>query len=140
VQVLTGFLLTIPFQQRFAELETWLVEVYTAALVFGILATALMVAPVALHRGLFARGLKARLVAVGDACTRLGIACFGVSIVLASVVVFSFALHPGSGVWVGIALAVVFAGLWLALPLAMRVRPRTPTPSPRDPKEITDET
>src|SRR5215212_2416243 len=53
VQILTGFLLTLPFQQRFTELDTFQVTVFCIAVLLSSTATALIVAPVSYHRLLF---------------------------------------------------------------------------------------
>lgn len=66
VQILTGFLLTVPFQQRFEELTGTQREIYLVLVVLAAITTGLMVAPVSLHRMLFRRRAKASLVAVAD--------------------------------------------------------------------------
>lgn len=120
VQVLSGFLLTMPFQPRFADLPDWLRVVFLAALSLGILATALMVAPVTLHRSLFALGVKARLVEISDVLARCALACLGLSLTLATMVVFGLVLDPHSAIAVGVAVAAAFLVLWLILPWGLR--------------------
>src|SRR5689334_12186764 len=66
VQILTGFLLTVPFQARFETLTSFQRGYYLVLMVLAALTTGLAVAPVALHRALFRRHVKARLVTVGD--------------------------------------------------------------------------
>ena len=58
VQILTGFLLTVPFTQRFGELNDLQVGVYLAVLAGAAATTALVMAPAAFHRALFRRGAK----------------------------------------------------------------------------------
>src|SRR5215213_4013511 len=53
VQILTGFLLTLPFQQRFALLDDAQQAVYLTTVGFAVLATGLLVAPVSHHRSVF---------------------------------------------------------------------------------------
>jgi len=53
VQLLTGLLLTLPFQQRFTELSTLAQDVYLLTVIASIGSTVLLVAPVGLHRLLF---------------------------------------------------------------------------------------
>ncbi|MDY6999819.1 MAG: DUF6328 family protein, partial [Actinomycetota bacterium] len=55
VQVLTGFLLTLPFQGRFDILDGGMQNVYLVTVCTAVLSTALLVAPVAMHRLLFRR-------------------------------------------------------------------------------------
>lgn len=53
VQVLTGFLLTVPFSNRFTHLSELQLVTYLCIVLGAITATALLVAPVAFHRMLF---------------------------------------------------------------------------------------
>ena len=53
VQLLTGFLLTLPFQQRFTQLDGVMRTVYLVTVACSIGATVLLVAPVSMHRLLF---------------------------------------------------------------------------------------
>ncbi len=58
VQILFAFLLTIPFQQRFGEMvNAGLRQEYLATLLVTAMATALLIAPVTMHRILFRQGL-----------------------------------------------------------------------------------
>ncbi len=60
VQILTGFLLTLPFQQRFGDLDTFQTDVYLALVALAVLSTGLFVTPVSLHRTLFRRTARRR--------------------------------------------------------------------------------
>lgn len=53
VQLLTGFLLTVPFQLRFDDLSVTMRVVYIATTGSSVAATVLLIAPVGLHRILF---------------------------------------------------------------------------------------
>jgi hypothetical protein len=53
VQLLTGFLLTLPFQQRFDVLSGHMRLVYLATVGCSVGAAVLLIAPVAMHRLLF---------------------------------------------------------------------------------------
>src|SRR6201997_2027999 len=65
VQVLFGFLLSLPFTNRFSRLSGAQRDLYLATLVLAAVATALLVGPVAYHRLVFRRGQKERLVRAG---------------------------------------------------------------------------
>ncbi|HSD77775.1 MAG TPA: DUF6328 family protein, partial [Solirubrobacteraceae bacterium] len=58
VQVLFGFLLTVPFQQRFAETGSAQRTVYVVTLCAAAVATAFLIGPSALHRVAFRSGQK----------------------------------------------------------------------------------
>jgi hypothetical protein len=50
VQLLTGFLLTLPFQSRFAELHTFQQNVYLTTVACAVAATGFLIVPVLVHR------------------------------------------------------------------------------------------
>jgi hypothetical protein len=62
VQLLAGFLLTLPFQQRFGRLDDFQRDFYLALVVLAGVTTALVLTPVAMHRTLSGRQVKVRLV------------------------------------------------------------------------------
>src|ERR1700753_3199988 len=55
VQLLTGFLLTLPFQARFAGLGEFQQDVYLVTVGSAVAATGFLIAPVTIHRVLFRR-------------------------------------------------------------------------------------
>ena len=61
VQVLFGFLLSLPSTNRFTRLSPAQHDLYLACLVLAAVATALLLGPVAYHRLVFRRGLKESL-------------------------------------------------------------------------------
>jgi uncharacterized protein DUF6328 len=63
-QLTAGFLLTLPFQQKFAELDDFARRLYLVLVVLAALTTALVLAPVAIHRRLSGEHVKERLVTV----------------------------------------------------------------------------
>ena len=68
VQLLTGFLLTLPFQQRFDVLTGHMRVVYLATVGCSVSATVLLIAPVATHRWLFRRHRLQVLVSAAHRC------------------------------------------------------------------------
>lgn len=129
VQILAGFLLTLPFQQRFSTLDDVQRSAYLLSLAAAVLATALLVAPVSAHRMLFRQRAKRELVGFADAAARVGLVALAVSIVSATFLIFDVVVGRGAGVAAaGVALAVFLVG-WLVLPLVVRsrlgARPRT---------------
>ena len=53
VQLLTGFLLTLPFQSRFEQLTHFQQVVHLVTLSAAVISTGFLIAPVSLHRFLF---------------------------------------------------------------------------------------
>ena len=122
VQVLFGFLLTIPFASRFTKLNPAQRDLYLATVLLAVLSTALLVAPVAYHRLLFRRHEKESLVRVTNVLAIAGLVTVGLAVSCAVLLVVSF-VAPGAPAVVITAIAVVaFAGLWFVLPLSRRDR------------------
>lgn len=128
LQILSGFLLAIPFQSRFSELDPLMVGVYLTAVGFATLATMLVVAPVPLHRSLFRQHAKHRLVDLADATAKAGIAALAITVILVATLVFGFVAGPTAAIVAAVASTLTFAGGWLVLPLTRR---RLGTPADR---------
>ena len=132
VQILTGFLLTVPFSNRFGELTAFQKDVYLAVLAGSVLTTGLVVAPVAMHRVLFRQRRRELLVEWGNRFAISGLALLaltvaGVVLLVVDVVVGTTAGWVASG-----ALLLVLTSLWAVLPRVVdRVddRPHNPPPS-----------
>jgi hypothetical protein len=122
-QILTGFLLTLAFQPKFAELDGFQRTVYLVLVAAAGLTTALGLAPVLLHRELFRRQMKQVLVRTADVFLRAALA--GIAVVLAGtqLLVFDVAVDRRAG-WIACAATVVVVGLIAALPLWLRARHR----------------
>lgn len=73
VQILFGFLLAMPFSNRFAQATGLQLTVYTLTVLACALAVALLIAPVAFHRRIFRQGRKAELVRWSDRLARSGL-------------------------------------------------------------------
>jgi hypothetical protein len=128
VQLLTGFLLTLPFQQRFGQLDDRARDVYLATVSAAIAATAALIAPVAVHRFLFRRHARASMVKAGHRCALVGLMLLGLSVcgvlnVILTLVVSDTAGFVASGVG-----AAVYLCAWVVLPLALRERRTSEVP------------
>ena len=88
VQLLTGFLLILPFQPRFAELDAVMRTVYLVTVSCSIGATVLLVAPVSMHRVLFRRHRLETLVAVSHKYAIVGTMLLGTALAGVAVVIF----------------------------------------------------
>src|SRR3954452_19478255 len=66
VQVLFGFLLTVPFQQRFTTIDDFQRIVYFATLLLTAASAAFLMGPTAFHRMTFREGEKPYLVRLGS--------------------------------------------------------------------------
>ena len=120
VQVLFGFLLSLPFTTRFTHLSPGQRNLYLGTIVLAAVATALLLGPVAYHRLVFRQGQKERLVRAANIMAITGLATVGLAVSAAVLLVTDYV---ASGLTAGLITAFVtclFAGLWFALPLAHR--------------------
>jgi hypothetical protein len=123
VQLLTGFLLTLPFQQRFEILDHEMRLVYLTTVACSIAATVLLVAPVGMHRLLFRRHRLSVLVSAAHRCAYSGLVLLGLALVGMTMVIFdAVAGRTAAFVAGGLSLAA-FAVAWLVVPLCMRTVP-----------------
>jgi hypothetical protein len=122
IQILTGFLLTLPFQSRFDELDDAQVLVYLCLVCLSALITALVLSSVNLHRVLFGLRVKATLVQHTAVIIRATIALVG--LVLAGTVWLIFDLVVGrtAGLVVAGSILLVVLLLWVVYPFALRRR------------------
>ncbi len=122
VQLLTGLLLTVPFQARFTELLTYQRVIYLIALSLSVLATGLLLSPVVLHRILFRQHARQVLVSAGQRLALTGLGTLGVAVVGVLVLIFDVVMGPTGGIVAGAATFCVFLALWVLGPLVMRRR------------------
>jgi hypothetical protein len=121
VQLLTGFLLTLPFQPRFDVLDDSMRVVFLASVSCAVAATVLLVAPVGLHRVLFRQHRLASLVAAAHRLAYAGLLLLGAALVGMTTLVFdAVAGHLTAYIAAGVATAA-FATFWVLMPLMIRV-------------------
>lgn len=119
VQVLAGFLLTLPFSQRFASIDSTQKVLFLVAFSLAVLTVGLMTAPVALHRFLFGRHKKGVLVRMADRVAKAAIASMGLTLVVVVVLIFSVVVDY-TAAWIAGALVLTFyTATWLVLPLGL---------------------
>jgi MFS family permease len=134
VQVLFGFLLSLPFTNRFTKMSPGQRDLYLASLVLAAVATALLLGPVAYHRLVFRRGMKEGLVRAASVMAIIGLAVVGLAVSVSVLLVTSFV---ASGLTAGLITALVacmFGLLWFAFPLVRRrlLRPASGFLCPRE--------
>jgi hypothetical protein len=120
VQILTGFLLTVPFTQRFVDLSAFQRNTYLAVLCGAVFATGLIIAPVAFHRTLFRQGEKEWLVNAANWAARAGLAALALTTSGVVFLVFDVVISRTASVIAGSVAAVFFAVLWAVFPLLRR--------------------
>ncbi len=120
VQILTGFLLTVPFTSRFTDLAQSQKLVYLAVLSGAVLATALLVAPVAFHRMLFRRGEREWIVSAANRSARAGLVMLGATTSGVVWLVFDVVTTRVAATAAGGISLLVFTMLWIVVPVQSR--------------------
>ena len=124
-QIVSGFLLTLAFQQRFAELNGFQTGTYLGLVLLAAACTAFGLAPVALHRTLFGRHEKPETVATADALLRTTLIL--VALLTTGVVFFVFEVTVGlaPAIAAGVLVLLLMVVLLGALPRIVRSRGRS---------------
>lgn len=130
VQILFAFLLALAFTQRFARVTTFERDIYFASLLLSAAAGGLLMAPAAMHRIMFRRGLKDVLVNVASRMALAGVTALGFA-VSGSVLLVSDVLFGHTVAWVTTVGVTLWLGfLWYLLPLRIRSLTRIPLDDP----------
>jgi hypothetical protein len=122
VQLLTGFLLTLPFQQRFTTLTTTERNVYLATAAASIAATAFLQAPVIVHRALFQQHRRKETVMVAHRLAIVGMVLLALAILGVTYLIPSVVLGTTAAVVALVCGLVLLLALWVTLPLTARMR------------------
>jgi hypothetical protein len=120
VQLLTGFLLTLPFQQRFTTLASGERAVYLATGACSIVATVFLQAPVVVHRFLFRRHQRAETVRLAHRLAFVGIFMLGWAVIGVSCLIPSVLFNLGVGGIVALCVFLLIVALWGVLPATAR--------------------
>ncbi|MFV0432889.1 MAG: DUF6328 family protein [Leucobacter sp.] len=121
VQILTAFLLILPFQQRFTDISDSEKTLYLTLVSLSIITSVLMVAPVSLHRVLFRQGRKVRLVQIADRIMTIALVFLALTLIGTVSFVFNVVVG-GVTVWIATAAAtLLIVGLWVTMPWYARV-------------------
>jgi hypothetical protein len=122
LQLLSGFLLTLPFTQIFPTLDDGQKGLYLTLVVIAGIAVGVNMTPIMLHRRVFGAHVKDRVVATGHLLIQVVMAAIALLIVGMSVLIFSVVTSWTAGLVAGAALAVVLAVLLAVVP--ERLAPR----------------
>jgi O-antigen/teichoic acid export membrane protein len=120
VQLLTGFLLTLPFQQRFTRLSHGERAAYLLTAALSVAATVFLQAPVLVHRALYRRHHRQRTVIVAHRMAIVGMLLLGLAILGVTFLITSVVLGTGAAAVVVAVTAALLITLWLLLPLHLR--------------------
>jgi cation transport ATPase len=122
VQVLFAFLLTVPFQQRFQDVNDFQRDVYFIALLAAMTATAFLIAPSAYHRIAFQTHEKPRIIRVGSVQFVCGIVALAIAMNCAVLLVTDFIFQTTTVVVTLALTGSLFGWLWLGVGMWRRVQ------------------
>jgi Family of unknown function (DUF6328) len=117
VQILFAFLLTLAFTQRFSTVTGFQRGLYYATLLASAAATSLLIAPVSLHRLLFRRHQKRRVVNVANWLALGGLLALWFALVGVLWFITDVLYGAGPGAAAAVGSLLWFGMLWFALPL-----------------------
>lgn len=123
VTLLIGFLLTLPFQTGFDDLNPSMRLVYLGTVSCALGATVLLVAPVAMHRLLFRRRKIKVLVAVSHRLTLVGLILLGLALSGVAALIFALVSGPVAAWIAGLGTLAALAAFWFVVPLRHRLDP-----------------
>lgn len=124
VQVLFGFLLSLPFTVRFSQLSGRQRDLYLASVVLAGVAITLLSGPVAYHRLNFRRGMKERLLHFSNVLAILGLTTVGAAVLAAVMLVTWYVAGALAGSLITAVVGVTMGSLWFAVPLVSRYERR----------------
>ncbi|HKE80890.1 MAG TPA: DUF6328 family protein [Solirubrobacteraceae bacterium] len=122
VQVLFAFLLAVPFQQRFGEVDAFQRDVYFVTLLAAATATAFFIAPSAYHRIAFQHHEKRQIIRTGTRQFIFGLIALAVAMNGAVLLVTDVLFQAPTVIVTTVLLASLFAWLWFGYGVWRRVR------------------
>ncbi len=126
VQLLSGFLLTLPFTERFKDIDVWQERLYLALVLTAGLAVGATLTPIMVHRRVFGQQVKDRVVAAGHAFLQVVMVLLALIIVGICTLIFSVVINWDVALVVAIATGAVLAVLLVVVPLLIARRNARP--------------
>jgi membrane-bound acyltransferase YfiQ involved in biofilm formation len=122
VQVLFGFLLTVPFQQGWRRVTEFQENVYFVTLIAAAVATAFLIAPSAYHRVTFQQQEKPNIVHIGTGQMIVGLVALAIAMNGAVLLVADLLFDSGTTVVTIAVLGTLYATLWFGFGLVRRLQ------------------
>ena len=116
VQVLTGFLLAVPFTDRFHTLDHVQRTAYLFVLSGAVSASIAVLAPIAYHRILFRRDRRPWLVETANRIARAGLTLAALTMCGVVFLAFDLAASRAAGVVASSVAFVAYVVLWVVVP------------------------
>jgi len=122
VQILFGFLLTVPFQQRFSQVDDFQQTVYFVTLVMAAVAAAFLIAPSAYHRVMFEQQDKPNIIHIGTVQLLVGLAALAIAMNGAVLLVTDVLFAAGTVTVTVVLLSTLYFTLWFGFGLVRRMQ------------------
>ncbi len=117
-QILFGFLLTVPFAQRWTDTDDFQRALFLITLLAIATATGCFIAPTAAHRVRFHQRDRSFLVSYANGAAIAGLVSLLVAMVCAVLLVTDFVFSRTTAVIAAVAIGSLLLTLWFAVPLA----------------------
>lgn len=114
-QILAAFLIILPFQQRFDDLEGFQIGWYLGLLLLSLLIVAILLTPVSVHRVHFRKRVKDEMVSVAARLLKVGLVLLAFALAGVAVLIFDFVIGDLAAAIAGS--ATLLAGLFLIVVL-----------------------
>ncbi|MFD9389983.1 DUF6328 family protein [Streptomyces sp. NPDC060000] len=122
VQILFGFLLTVVFTPRYADLQDIDQVIYIVTVVLGACATGALIGPVSLHRLVSGRRVKPQAVQVASRLTFVGLLLLLATMTASLLLILRVATHDAFVPWLVTGVVSWYGLCWFVLPLWTRRR------------------
>nr|WP_307167483.1 DUF6328 family protein [Streptomyces rishiriensis] len=122
VQILFGFLLTVVFTPRYADLQHVDQVIYIVTVVLGACATGALIGPVSLHRLVSGRRVKPQAVRWASRLTLVGLLLLLATMTASLLLILRVATHNDFVPYLVAGVVAWYALCWFVLPLWTRRR------------------
>ncbi|MFI1393548.1 DUF6328 family protein [Streptomyces sp. NPDC020681] len=135
VQILFGFLLTVVFQPRFADLSQTNQDIYTCTVLLGAATTGALIGPVSFHRLVTGQRLKPQTVVWASRLTVLGLILLLCTMASSLLLILRVVVDDTAAAWLVAGMVLWFILCWYVMPAWARAvhsaesdEPSTPSP------------
>lgn len=122
VQILFGFLLTVVFTPKYADLGDTEKTIYLVTVVLGAAATGALIGPVSMHRLVSGRRVKPHAVQWASRLTFIGLVLLLATTTASLLLILRVATHNSFVPWLVSAVVAWYLVCWFLLPLWIRHR------------------
>ncbi len=121
VQMLFGFLLAVPFTQRFGGISELQSNLYYGTFLAATAASVFLIAPASFHRIVWRHGRKRQLLQISNKLAIIGTACLAFAIAGSVALVTSLLFGNTWAAGIAALVAGLIAAIWFVLPFVSRL-------------------